>query len=192
MANLKIALVCSSNQNRSMAAHEALASSGFDVYSYGTGISVKLPGPSLEEPVVYDFGVSYQNMYNDLKNKDPELYASNGVLSMLERNAKIKPAPERFLNCTVDLDIIITFEARVFDQVLDFYFNRPNTAMKLLHVFNLETMDTHTDAQEGARRVSELVRMLSNSDLCNDLGSVLSEFEHRASSKPLLYTSCFS
>ena len=70
----RYAMVCSSNQNRSMEAHSLLKKQGFDVSSYGTGAHVKLPGPSLREPNVYDFGTPYKHMFEDLRRKDPELY----------------------------------------------------------------------------------------------------------------------
>lgn len=70
----RYAMVCSSNQNRSMEAHSLLKRQGFDVSSYGTGAHVKLPGPSLREPNVYDFGTPYKQMFDDLRRKDPELY----------------------------------------------------------------------------------------------------------------------
>lgn len=70
----RYAMVCSSNQNRSMEAHALLKRQGFDVSSYGTGAHVKLPGPSLREPNVYDFGTPYKQMFDDLRRKDPELY----------------------------------------------------------------------------------------------------------------------
>lgn len=70
----RYAMVCSSNQNRSMEAHAILKSKGFNVSSYGTGAHVKLPGPSLREPNVYDFGTPYKLMFDDLRRKDPELY----------------------------------------------------------------------------------------------------------------------
>lgn len=70
----RYAMVCSSNQNRSMEAHSILKSKGFNVSSYGTGAHVKLPGPSLREPNVYDFGTPYKHMFDDLRRKDPELY----------------------------------------------------------------------------------------------------------------------
>lgn len=56
-----------------MEAHALLKREGFDVSSYGTGQHVKLPGPSLREPNVYDFGTPYKHMLEDLRRKDPEL-----------------------------------------------------------------------------------------------------------------------
>ena len=71
---LRYAMVCSSNQNRSMEAHSLLKRQGFDVSSYGTGAHVKLPGPSIREPNVYEFGTPYKQMFEELRRKDPELY----------------------------------------------------------------------------------------------------------------------
>ena len=70
---LKIAVVCSSNQNRSMEAHQVLCKKGFNVRSFGSGNMVKLPGPSFDKPNVYDFNVTYDEMYSDLTNKDKAL-----------------------------------------------------------------------------------------------------------------------
>lgn len=74
LMKLRHAMVCASNQNRSMEAHALLQKQGLDVSSYGTGTNVKLPGPSAREPNVYQFGTPYRQMLEDLKNKDPELY----------------------------------------------------------------------------------------------------------------------
>ena len=57
-----------------MEAHSLLKKQGFDVSSYGTGAHVKLPGPSLREPNVYEFGTPYKHMFDDLRRKDPDLY----------------------------------------------------------------------------------------------------------------------
>lgn len=67
--NHRYAMVCSSNQNRSMEAHFLLKKEDFDVASCGTGAHVKLPGPSLREPNVYDFGTPYKHMYDNLRQK---------------------------------------------------------------------------------------------------------------------------
>lgn len=71
---IEVAVVCASNQNRSMAAHHLLQKNGFNVNSFGTGSHVKLPGKSLYTPNVYDFGTAYEEMLKDLVQKDEKLY----------------------------------------------------------------------------------------------------------------------
>lgn len=75
MNDKKVALVCASNQNRSVEAHALLIAKGCkNVYSYGTSISCKLPGPSIDKPNVYTFGTPYKQIYEELKAQNPELY----------------------------------------------------------------------------------------------------------------------
>lgn len=45
---------------------------GFNVQSFGTGDKVKLPGNAPDRPNVYDFGTSYEEIYNDLLTKDKQ------------------------------------------------------------------------------------------------------------------------
>ncbi|XVF17479.1 hypothetical protein REPUB_Repub10bG0125900 [Reevesia pubescens] len=54
---------------------------------------VKLPGPSLREPNVYECGTSYKHMISNLRRKDLELCKRNGILLMLKRNLSVKLAP---------------------------------------------------------------------------------------------------
>ncbi len=46
-------------------------------------------------------------------------YRQNGLLGMLERNVRIKTAPERWQEQKNTFDVIVTFEERVFDHVLE-------------------------------------------------------------------------
>jgi RNA polymerase II subunit A C-terminal domain phosphatase SSU72 len=56
-----------------MEAHAVLKKKGFNVRSFGSGNQVKLPGPSPNQPNVYDFSVTYEQMYQDLQTKDKSL-----------------------------------------------------------------------------------------------------------------------
>lgn len=53
------AMVCSSNMNRSMEAHNRLARAKLNVSSYGVGKQVKLPSPD-GRGVTFDFGTPYK------------------------------------------------------------------------------------------------------------------------------------
>jgi RNA polymerase II subunit A C-terminal domain phosphatase SSU72 len=80
-----------------MEAHLRLAAAGYPVLSFGTGTQVRLPGPRLELPNIYNFNTtSYDAIYNDLNSKDPRLYKNNGLLNMLDRNRDVKWGPERW------------------------------------------------------------------------------------------------
>ncbi|KAI5285932.1 RNA polymerase II subunit A C-terminal domain phosphatase, partial [Ascosphaera aggregata] len=155
---LKVAVICAANQNRSMEAHYRLASSSYPVISFGTGSLVRLPGPSITQPNVYNFNsISYEEIYEELKSKDRRLYTSNGVLEMLQRNKLVKHHPERFQDWTPGMprlqqvargdkgsvgteggivDAIITCEERCWDAVVDDLMSRGAPLNRPVHVFN--------------------------------------------------------
>ena len=117
--DLRFAVVCSSNQNRSMEAHNIMQKKGLNIRSFGTGTQVKLPGAAANSPNVYDFNTTYEFMHKDLTAKDKHLYTQYAILHMIERNMRVKPKPERFQECKDQFDIIFTVEERIFDQVIE-------------------------------------------------------------------------
>ncbi|XP_037368571.1 RNA polymerase II subunit A C-terminal domain phosphatase SSU72-like [Talpa occidentalis] len=188
---LRLAVVCSSNQNRSMEAHNILSKRGFNVRSFGTGSHVKLPGPAPDKPNVYDFKTTYDQMYTDLLRKDRALYTQNGILHMLDRNKRIKPRPERFQNCRDPFDLIITCEERVYDLVVEDLNSREQVTFQPVHVINVDIPDSLEEATLGAFLISELCQCIQlMEDMENDIDEVLQEFEEK-SGRDFLHTVCF-
>ncbi|VEN33985.1 unnamed protein product [Callosobruchus maculatus] len=180
VSDLRIAVICSSNMNRSMEAHAFLSKKGFDVKSYGTGDKVKIPGSAADKPNIYDFGTSYEEIYLDLLQKDKALYTQNGLLHTLDRNRRIKSHPEKFQECVEKFDILITCEERVYDQVLDFMENKPPTDNSIVHVINIDIQDNLEEATLGAFLISDMCAMLAAAeDLDNDIEDVLHNFEEK-------------
>lgn len=189
----RYAMVCSSNQNRSMEAHSLLKKHGFDVSSYGTGAHVKLPGPSLREPNIYEFGTPYKHMFDDLRRKDPELYKRNGILPMLKRNSSVKLAPQRWQDNAADgsFDVVFTFEEKVFDMVLEDLHNRDQVLLKSVLVINLEVKDNHEEAAIGARLTLDLCEQIEAAESWEDsIDDILASFENKHRRK-LLYSISF-
>jgi RNA polymerase II subunit A C-terminal domain phosphatase SSU72 len=201
---VKIASVCAMNNNRSMACHYTLKSKGISVTSYGTSQKVKLPGATEHDINEYDFGTPYAAMMQQLSEKDPETYRRNGLLSVLERNASIKDHPERFQdtnfwsNPDIISDIIICFELKVFDAVVEDLNRRGSLLMRPVHVLNLETRDTLTEGNIGGLRVKALLDKLDESFAGERQGSwqhflqeklekVLEEFEGEYSYEDVRY-----
>ncbi|XP_058569208.1 RNA polymerase II subunit A C-terminal domain phosphatase SSU72-like [Neofelis nebulosa] len=188
---LRVAVVCASNQNRSMEAHYFLSKRGFRVRSFGTGTHVELPGPAPDEPNVYNFRTTYDQMYNDLVSKDRDLYTQNGMLHMLERNKRIKPRPERFQNCQDVFDLIVTCEESVYDQVVEDMNSREQVTCQPVHVINVDIEDNDEEATVGAILICKLCQCIQHTeDMEDDLDELLQEFEEK-SGRPFLHTVCF-
>eukprot|EP01129_Flabellula_baltica_P000011 TRINITY_DN10007_c0_g1_i1.p1 TRINITY_DN10007_c0_g1~~TRINITY_DN10007_c0_g1_i1.p1 ORF type:complete len:204 (-),score=40.08 TRINITY_DN10007_c0_g1_i1:24-551(-) len=130
------------------------------VESFGTNTHVKLPGLTRETPIKYDFGVSYDRMYNDLKDQNEQLYNERGLLAMLDRNRNVKRAPERFQMTSMEFDIIISFDERVFDIIVSEFSKREMRTFEPVHLVNLDTFDNQDHAQQGAKDALELVKLI--------------------------------
>jgi len=186
-------MVCASNQNRSMEAHALLQREGFKVESYGTGTSVKLPGPSAKEPNVYAFGTPYKQILDELTKKDPSLYRRNGLIPMLQRNKEVKFAPQKWQDNEEDgpFDIIVAFEERVFDLIVTDLQARPLQLMQSALVINLDIKDSHEEATVGAKLVLQLCQMFEKVEPWEDyVMEVLPKFE-KMTGRRLLYSICF-
>lgn len=179
--NLRIAVVCSSNMNRSMEAHSFLSKRGFNVKSYGTGSHVKLPGPAADKPNVYPFTTPYDHMYKELYKKDSHLYKQNGVLYMLDRNRRIKKFPQRFQDeREEEFEIVITAEERVYDQLVEDFNRREAESYSPVHVINIDITDNAEEATLGAFQICDLCERLEKlEDLDDDIADTLEQFEKK-------------
>ncbi|EFJ47045.1 hypothetical protein VOLCADRAFT_61755 [Volvox carteri f. nagariensis] len=191
MRQLRFAMVCASNQNRSMEAHALLKKHGMNVSSFGVGAHVKLPGPSQKEPNVYKFGTPYKTIYDDLAAKDPDLYNRNGLLEMLKRNMGVKLAPERYQENRDQFDVVITFEERVMEQVLEDMNQRPQASLQPLLVCNMDVKDNHKEAMFAALQTLKLCQMLEQGGEWEDcVDAVVAQFQQETGRR-LTYTICY-
>jgi len=165
-----------------MEAHLRL-SAQYPVISFGTGSLVRLPGPSISQPNVYNFNsTSYNSMHDELQSKDPRLYRANGILAMLDRNRRVKHGPERFQDWQIGrprlgetqksdkgwegteagvVDIIVTCEERCWDAVVEDLLNRGGVLNRPVHVFNVDIKDNHEEALVGGRAILDLAGRLN-------------------------------
>jgi len=178
---LKFCTVCANNQNRSMEAHLRLSEAHYPVASFGTGSLVRLPGPTLHQPNVYQFNkTSYDSMYKELDAKDPRLYRANGLIKMLDRNRNVKWGPERWQDWQVGMprmdhekdrgsvgleggvvDIVITCEERCWEAVIDDLLTRGAPLNRPVHVINVDIKDNPEEALVGGRGILDLADSLN-------------------------------
>lgn len=164
-----------------MEGHIRLAEAQYPVISFGTGSLVRLPGPSINQPNIYNFNqASYNQMYTELETKDPRLYRTNGILNMLERNRSIKTGPERWQDWRIGeprlahptdqgaqgseggvVDIVITCEERCWDAVVDDLLSRGSPMNRPVHVFNVDIKDSHEEALVGGKAIVDLANSLN-------------------------------
>ncbi|RKP31414.1 Ssu72-like protein [Metschnikowia bicuspidata] len=172
LKDLRLCTVCAANNNRSMEAHKQLLEAGFFPRSFGTGSSVKLPGPSADRPNVYPFGTPYEQIYDELVNLEHRrMYEAQGLISMLLRNKQVKRAPEKWHSNAAagKFDLVITCEERCFDLVLEDLMNRMNSKLEdaeqlevrqVVHVINVDIKDDNENAKIGGKGIVKLVQLI--------------------------------
>jgi RNA polymerase II subunit A C-terminal domain phosphatase SSU72 len=196
MPKLRFAMICASNVNRSMAAHAELQRhGGLHVRSFGVGNHVKLPGRTATEPNVYEFGTPYEDILADLRSKDSAFYARVGLVAMLERDARVKRAPERWQAARAPgdvFDVVLCFEERVMEQLVEDMAGRVQTAMRPLLVVNIDVKDSHEEAARVAPQALALCRALEACEGGWEAGvdACLADFE-RKFKRRAFYTVCF-
>lgn len=147
-----------------------------------------MPGPTADRPNTYSFGQTYEHIYNDLKSKDSNLYTANGLLTMLERNKKIKGGPQRFQSSTSPFDVIFTCEERCFDIVCEDLREREVKIGRQVHVINFDIPDTPEDAAIGARMILQLAQLINDrNESTSTIGEIVEEFQSKCT-LPMLYT----
>jgi RNA polymerase II subunit A C-terminal domain phosphatase SSU72 len=178
------AVICASNQNRSMEAHHALSKRGYQVHSYGTNSMIKLPGMSADRPNTYPFSATttYSSIQQDLSQKNLEYYTNSGLMSLLERNKQIKASPERFQDRPAypedpPFDVIITCEERCFDIVGEDLLARGMFRGKPVWIVNFEIKDTPEDAAIGARLIVQAVNALEEAQGEDGIARVLDDLQ---------------
>jgi len=158
---LKFAVVCSSNMNRSMEAHKQFEENNLEVTSFGVGNMVRLPAPN-GKPLSFPFDTHYSDMKTKmLEQSDLQWFRDRGLLEMLDRNIRIKDHPERFQDYkdVAQFNVVFCFEERVFDILMKDLKSREAQEYKEMHVLNLDVKDDTKEATKGAQIALELCQL---------------------------------
>ncbi|KAK2424790.1 RNA polymerase II subunit A C-terminal domain phosphatase SSU72 [Trifolium repens] len=112
---------------------------------------------------------------------------------MLKRNAAVKLAPQRWQENAADgiFDVVITFEEKVFDMVVEDLHNRDHVLLKTVLIINLEVKDNHEEATIGARLTLDLCQEIEAVESWEEsIDDLIAGFEKQHRRK-LLYSISF-
>ncbi|EPX71394.1 phosphoric ester hydrolase Ssu72 [Schizosaccharomyces octosporus yFS286] len=187
---LDISVICASNQNRSMEAHNLLKNAGYQVDSFGTGSAVRLPGPSIDKPNIYPFGYPYDSIYKELESQDSRLYTANGLLKMLDRNRHIKRSPNRWQDQEFIYDVVITCEERCFDAICEDLYRRGESKSRPVYLINVDIKDNHEEASVGGKAILDLVQQLTDAkdSFEDEFTDIMAQWQAKHPNLPALYT----
>ncbi|PNH04002.1 RNA polymerase II subunit A C-terminal domain phosphatase SSU72 [Tetrabaena socialis] len=151
----------------------------------------QLPTVNSQPPAAPQFGTPYATIHDDLAAKDPELYQRKGLLQMLRRNMGVKAAPERYQDNRDQFDVVLTFEERVMEQVIEDMAQRPQVTLQPVLVCNMDVTDNHEEAATAAPQALKLCQMLeAGGDWEDCVDGVVAQFQHETGRR-LTYTVCY-
>ena len=103
---------------------------------------------------------------------------------MLTRNAQIKTAPEKWQENINHFDVVITFEDRVFDAVIESMIANQTMYDRPTHIININVKDTPEEAERNAKYIAEFAKRLNESeDWENDVQREIVKFEEQYGEK---------
>jgi RNA polymerase II subunit A C-terminal domain phosphatase SSU72 len=155
------------------------------------------------EPQIFKFATPYEQMYNSMSAtpEDQAFFSRNGVLQLCRRGAAVKKAPQRWQDMPSEFiathDIVIAFEERIFDAVVeDLQIREPTENFLPIHVICLDTKDNPHEAQLQGRVALELCWLLeaAGGDLASEAAEIVDRFQtERMTHTPIkvLYQLCY-
>eukprot|EP00937_MAST-01D_sp_MAST-1D-sp2_P007642 g7642.t1 len=194
-ARWSYSMICANNINRSMEAHKVVRDAGYRVNSYGAGRHVRIPHEQ-KGALTYEFGDAvYEDMYHDLKEENEPFYQRNGLLMMLDRDRHVKPKPQRWQNertaVLARLDVVICFEERIFDAVVEDLLCREAHQVKAVHVVCIDIKDDAENAATGGQLALQFCAQCEqHRDLEEHMNDVVAAFgeEHKAKDIKMLWS----
>lgn len=139
-----------------------------NVQSYGVGSKVTIAsrnGP----PVQFKFGTPYREIEEKLfeNDDDKEYYKKQGFVKILERNKKIKNAPEKWQEVKKlhgVFDVVWCFEERIYDLLVeDINGRKPeeNDDTRALHVISMHVDDNAQESEVAGQIVLEFCKKVN-------------------------------